>query len=536
MAETISQKRVLEANSAANGQDDLPVTLHLELLVQNPETIAELCAHEEGETRERFALEALRIGVLALKSARGQIDADMVRRESDRLLHSLEHRLKQHSELIHNRLTSSLSEYFDPNSGRFQERIERLIRKDGELEQVLRRQIGEEDSELCKALSAHIGEESPLLKQLTPDESTGVLAALRKTLEEQLQLQREQVLEQFSLDNKEGALSRFIGELTDQNGQITEELQEKIDRLMKEFSLNEDESALNRLVRNVKDAQQTITKEFSLDEENSALARFKRELLELHEQHSEANRKFQEDVKATLEAMKARKMEADRSTRHGLEFEDAVYEFVQRESQNAGDVATHTGNSTGQIRNSKVGDAMVELGPDSAAPEARFVVEAKEKGSYSQADARKEIETARKNREAQVGLFVFSKKTAPNGCEPLIRFGNDVFVIWDAEEATTDVFLSAGISLARALCVRHQKSSDETSAEFGEIDKAILEIEKRANGLDDIETWAKTIQNNSSKILKKINIARKAFAKQIATLRHHTKAVQRAMTDGADEG
>ena len=529
MAETLPLAR---AHARQTG--DLPGTLPLELLVQNAETIQELCAYPEGEPRDRFALEALRIGVLALKSARGQLDADLVRRESDRLLDSLDGRLKQHAHLVHERLTGSLGQYFDPQSGHFHERLDRLVRKDGELEQLLRRQIGREDSELCQALATHVGEDSPLLQQLSPDESRGVLAALRDTLEQQLKHQREQVLGQFSLDNKEGALSRLVTELTDQNGEITQQLQQKIDLLMKEFSLNEDESALNRLVKNVKQAQDRITREFSLNDDNSALARLKRELLALQKEHGEANQKFQEEVKIALREMVARKQEADRSTRHGLEFEDAAFEFIQREVQAAGDVATRSANSTGAIRNCKVGDAVIELGPDSAAPESRLVLEFKEKDRYSLAEGRREIETARKNRTTQVGLFVWSRQSAPDGIEPLARFGHDVFVIWDAEDAGSDVFLKAGLSLARALCVRQHRSTAQTTADFDEIDRAILEVEKRAGALDDVETWANTIQSSSEKILKKIQTSRKAFVRQIEVLREHTDAVKNAMREAVE--
>lgn len=527
--ETLAYDRTPDA--AVGEHDKLPLSLHLDLVVQNPETIAELCAHEEGEPRERFALEALRIGVLALKSARGQLDADLVRRESDRLLHTLEGTLQQHAQLMNERLTGQLKEYFDPHSGRFQERVDRLIRKDGELEQLLRRQIGAGDSELCRTLTAHLGQDSPLLRQLNPDESQGVLAALRKTLDEQLALQREQVLNQFSLDNKDGALARLVAELTDHNGQITGELQNKIDRLMKEFSLNEEESALNRLVRNVKQAQETIVKEFSLNEQNSALARLKRELLDVHESHRRMNQAFQEEVKLALEKMNVRKQESELGPRHGLEFEEAVFEFILREAQHAGDVATHTGHTVGRIKHSKVGDAVIELGPETAAPGARLVVEAKEQAGYTLEQARAEMETARKNRDAQVGLFVFSSKSARDMREPLRRLGQDVFVVWDPEDPSTDVFLSAGCSLARALCVRQQKASRETLADFTQIDRAILEIEKKAGSLDDIEKCAETIKNQCDKILAKVRTARKAFTDQIEALREHTSAVGRFIAD-----
>ena len=118
---------------------DLPYSLPLELTVQDSETIAELCAYAEGDAREQFALKALRIGVLAMNQARGQIDTEAIRRESDRLIENMEGRLNEHANLVHERVTSRLQEYFDPENGRFQERVERLVKQDGELEVLLRR-------------------------------------------------------------------------------------------------------------------------------------------------------------------------------------------------------------------------------------------------------------------------------------------------------------------------------------------------------------------------------------------------------------
>ena len=101
-----------------------------------------------------------------MRQARGQVDGEQIRRQTDHMLLALQTQLNEHATLVHNRLTASLKDYFDPDSGRFQERVNRLIRKDGELEDLLRRQIGTEDSELAKTLSAHVGQESPLLKLL----------------------------------------------------------------------------------------------------------------------------------------------------------------------------------------------------------------------------------------------------------------------------------------------------------------------------------------------------------------------------------
>ncbi len=546
------QLRLAETEANARQREDLPLALPLEFVVNDAETIAELCGFPEGELRDDFARKALRIGVMALRHARGQIDVELVRREGERLLTEMQNRLEHHSQSVHDRTALTLKEYFDPQSGRFQDRVDRLIRRDGELEQVLQRQLGQDDSELTKTLAQHFGKDSELIKWLNPDQSQGLLKTFRGALEEQLIQQRDQVLKQFSLDNKDGALARFIQELTSRQGELTEHLQGQIETVVKEFSLDDENSALNRLMANVQSAQRTITREFSLDEdasalsrlkrlleqtnsaieghlslddEDSALARLKRELLALMEISRDQNQKFQEEVKVSLQTMLARKQEAARSTRHGVDFEAAALELIGFEVQKSGDILTPTGNTVGRIKNCKKGDGTIDLGPESAAPGARIVIEAKEVAGYQLATAREEIEEARKNRAAQVGLFVFSRKTAPGGSDAIFRMGDDVFVLWDIEDPGSDLYLKLGISLARALAVRQQKQRSEQTADHQAIEKAILDIEKAVNGLDELQTSADTVHNHGEKMQKRIGLMRKELTKQIEILREHTEGL-----------
>jgi len=543
------QLRLASDEGGMTSTDDLPLSLPLELVIRDADTIAELCSYSEGDLRDEFARKALRIGVIALRQARGQIDAELVRKEGDRLLTTLQVRFEDHARNIHERTAQTLKDYFDPQSGRLQERVDRLVRRDGELEQVLRRQLGQDNSELSKTLSRHFGTESDLIKWLSPDQTTGLLGALRGALEEQLGVQREHVLKQFSLDNKEGALARFIEELSLRQGVLSDQLQGQIETVVKEFSLDDETSALSRLVANVERAQRTITREFSfdedasalsrlkrmlehtnsaieghlsLDDEDSALARLKRELLNLMESQRDQNQKFQEEVKVSLQTMIARKQEAARSTRHGIDFESAVLELIAMEAQKTGDILTLTGSTTGRIKNCKKGDGTLELGPESAAPGQRIVIEAKEVAGYQLLAARDEIDEARKNRDALVGLFIFSRKTAPAGVDPLFRVGDDVFVIWDIDDVTCDLNLKLGISLARALAVRQQKQQADQSADFQAIDKAILDIEKAVNGLEELQTSADAVHNHSEKMQKRVGLMKKELAKQIGILREHT--------------
>ena len=561
MADQLDFTQSAEVFSARTA--DLPFRLPLELTVEDAETIAELCQHAEGEERERYALTALRIGILALRQARGQVDGEQIRHQTERMLLALDAQLSEHAALVHNRLTASLKDYFDPESGRFQERVNRLIRKDGDLEDLLRRQIGTEDSELSKTLAAHFGQESPLLKFLNPDESQGLLKALRDTFDEQLKQQRDRILDEFSLNNKGGALSRLVEELGTQHGKLTDNLQVQIDGVVKEFSLDEENSALSRLVKNVEGAQRTITREFSLDNEASALSRLKgmlestqqaiddnltldsddsalsrlrKEVLDILAAHRETNQSFQEEVKLTLSKMVVQRDEAARSTTHGLVFEDVVCEFLSREALKLGDMPERTGATTGLIKNRKVGDCVVDLGPESAAPGARIVIEAKEEGQYSIVRAREEIDEARRNRGAQVGLFVFSSSHSPAELQnaPLLRFGNDVFVLWNPEDPATDLFLKTAFTLVRALCVRTAQHRDTETADFRAIDEAICEIEKRTESLNEIETSARTIQTGSEKILKRVELCRKALFQQVETLREKMDELRQLTANDTD--
>ena len=124
---------------------------------------------------KQFALAALKVGVAALQVAQGRLDADILQRESSRLLESVSQRLQHHASQVQDRVGAQLREYFDPESGRFNERIKRLVSRDGELEQVMRRLVGCEESELTKTLVSHFGEQSPLMKRLSPTESEGLL-------------------------------------------------------------------------------------------------------------------------------------------------------------------------------------------------------------------------------------------------------------------------------------------------------------------------------------------------------------------------
>ncbi|MGZ9067724.1 MAG: hypothetical protein ACXW2I_20585, partial [Burkholderiales bacterium] len=360
------------------------------------------------------------------------------------------------------------------------------MKSGGELEKLLRTQIGSSDSELAKTLAAHVGEQSTLMKILRPSETEGILNSLATAMRNALEAQRGVILAEFSLDNGAGALARLVKELTEKHGALANGLKERVDEVIGEFSLDRPDSALSRLVGQVETAHRKISSEFSLDEQNSALARMKKELEQLIEKSNRENDEFRAHVCASLAALQARRDESQRSTRHGLEFEQALYASIAESGQAAGDIVERTAGTVGLIKNCKVGDVVLTLGPEHAAAGSRIVIEAKQDASYRLTDALGEIEVGRKNRDACVGLFVFSARTCNTAIAPLARYGNDVLVVWDSELPASDVVLNAGLSLARALCAKAGADRKAVQIDFERMQKAMLEVEKQIQGMDEI--------------------------------------------------
>jgi hypothetical protein len=62
---------------------------------------------------------------------------------------------------------------------------------------------------IAQTLAKHLGENSPIVKLLSPADGNVLLAAFSETLDGALEAQREVLLEQFSLDHEGSALHRL---------------------------------------------------------------------------------------------------------------------------------------------------------------------------------------------------------------------------------------------------------------------------------------------------------------------------------------
>jgi hypothetical protein len=311
----------------------------------------------------------------------------------------------------------------------------------------------------------------------------------------------------LSLENEQAPLARFVARV--------ERAQRSI---LEQFSLDCEGSAICRLAATLDDTRTTMKQSLTLDNPASPLSLLRKELMDAVAVFSDSNSRFQSDMRATLETFRVRREEAARSSLHGHSFEYAAGELLQLEAQHGGDVCERLSGTPGR-EGRKTGDYVLTLGPESAAPGAKIVVECKAERGYTEAQAFDELSLARKNREAQVGVFVVARESAKEGFATFRRVGPDVLVIWDADDPGTDVYVKAAVSIARALVVEQHRTSDRSEADVREVEQSIRAIERLVTTVDSIAHDARNIVKKGTKIGKAAEGVKERLVEEVERLK-----------------
>lgn len=495
---------------------------------------------------------ALKIGVTALKNAQTKVDVQTIHNEIDRMVDIMGNQLNSHNQLINDSINNKLKEYFDPQSGRFEERVNRLIRQDGELSNVMKQQIVNTSATLVRELTPLIGPGSRLLTALDPDSKQGVVGAIQWAVAEVTNEANKRIMNEFSLDNTAGSLVRLIQELQklqDKNNANTQ-------NYLQELSLDNQKSALNRLIRTIQDSSNAL----SLDVKDSSMNRLRSEIVERIDQQNKHITNMEQFLVRELSILNTQQnvynTVAKKTPLHGIQFEQHLFQFVTQlvngarpldinnamfetgpapvSSHSAGDYLLEaTGNRVGKIRNCKVGDILITMGPEHVAAGGKIVIEAKNDQSYNLQKALDEIQVARKNRDAQGGIFVFGKGYAPDGVENLKRYGSDIVVVWDPQDPVTNVYLDAALSISKALLVRRQISTNESNTTKVTLNKHLIKIkdlighiETEMQVFDEIRRYAETAQSANEKILQKCKLRGNRCVGLVEELNHEIVTAQ----------
>jgi hypothetical protein len=227
--------------------------------------------------------------------------------------------------------------------------------------------------------------------------------------------------------------------------------------------------------------------------------------LAVAKRQEERQMQFEKEVREALVRIETKRTQDQKTTRGGLDFEDAVVSFVRAATQGAPCVFEATGATAG-VGRSKKGDAIVRFTEESAFAGAGVVFEAKREAGYTVQKALDELTAARKNRNAAAGVFVMARSHASEVFPRFARYGNNVLVVWDDQDPSTDAYLHAAVLLGVGLVTRCK-----TVGDAGDIN-ALRDIESRIETelgrLEKMEKHSESIRKNVDGISDEVRKAR----------------------------
>jgi hypothetical protein len=333
-------------------------------------------------------------------------------------------------------------------------------------------------------LAREFGEHSPLLKRLSPTDHEGIVHVLETRIRQALEQNQNAMTKALDPLAEDGIVARFLRTLRKDLEKADNDRLKQLAEVTKALDANDETSLLSRLMRETQSARVAFVNAMNSDEPSSPLAVIRASLTSLLEKQGksqaeamaaieERQQKLDQYIRESVARLEERRRGDARCARGGRPFQDCTLSFVQRVVAGAPLLVDDVGDTVGALAGRKVGDHVLRFTAESLYAGAALVIEAKHDESYTVSKALAELEVARSNRGAQVGLFVLARTHAPLGFPEMARYGHDILVTWDHEDESTDPYLHAGVILGLALASRQRRPVDE-----GDI-KALADVEHR---------------------------------------------------------
>ena len=98
------------------------------------------------------------------------------------------------------------------------------------------------------------------------------------------------------------------------------------------------------------------------------------------------------------------------------------------------------------------------------------------------------------------------------------RHGNDLLLVWDAEDEATDIRVRAAYSVARAMPVGEERERGDDEEAIGDIDRAVRAVEEQLKHLDTLDGLGQDIVGKSEKIIERVGKMKRELARQVRRL------------------
>jgi hypothetical protein len=493
--------------------------------------------------RTGLVTDAWSIGLRALTNAYKQAEESRLTDIGKTLKEDVEKQLGAYIEKQQSTFVQVLARYFDPRDGQVVARLEGFLRDEGDLAKTMERFLAPEHGELAQTLARELGENSPLLRRLSPTDSEGVLFLLEAKLREALAENQIEVARALDPVAEDGAVARFLRALRQELEKADNDRGKQLALATKALDANDENSLLSRLMRETAAAKNAFVAAMNPELPSSPMAVLKSTLSTLLQEHAKSQQeamelmqerqtKFEQVVRESLVRLEERKRGDAKSIRGGFSYEDAVVRFVQRAVQGAPIEVNTTANTVGAKPNCKKGDQVLRFTAESIYAGGALVVEAKHDASYTVADALEELELARGNRTAGAGVFVMARSHAVAGFPNFARYGNDILVVWDEEDEGTDPYLHAAVLLGLALASRQRRPDDAGDIEaLADIEHR---IQKELDRLDKMRKLVESIRGDAEKLGEEVRKSTNAFDLLLRKAKSTLKGLNVELTEAED--
>ncbi|MBU0693763.1 MAG: hypothetical protein KKC11_03745 [Candidatus Omnitrophica bacterium] len=180
-----------------------PPELSLKLTVKDENVIKYLISYESPQ-REDKALEALKVGVIAILSASPSLDTKIV----DEKFNQIEKNLQEYSEAFKKSLADELEKYFEKEKGDVPATISSVLGEKGTLSVLLKEYFNAESGKVSLLLQRELGPGSAFAKTLDPNNKESVISKIEQAVNNKLLETTDGLKNQFSLDKDDSGMSR----------------------------------------------------------------------------------------------------------------------------------------------------------------------------------------------------------------------------------------------------------------------------------------------------------------------------------------
>jgi hypothetical protein len=179
-------------------------TLCLELIIRDSVVTGYLEGFEDLQRQEK-ALEAPKVGVIAIQSASSTLDTRVVEeRFSD-----IEKKITGYITNFRLELEAKLDENFRFKSGAVPRSLDKFLGDDGTLRKLFDQYFSQEGGKVAQLLNDQVGPSSQFYKSLDPDSKESVISHIEEIVRKQLEENIKLLIGQFSPDIEDSALTKL---------------------------------------------------------------------------------------------------------------------------------------------------------------------------------------------------------------------------------------------------------------------------------------------------------------------------------------